>query len=69
VTRSSAYLVLPPGYLALSQTDMCHPESAWSQAGLCLVPVFTVFYYTAFVGVRFTASPAADKASCCALNL
>lgn len=69
MTRSSAYPVLPPGFLALSQTDMCHPERAWSQAGLCPVPVIMVFYYTAFVGVRFMASPTADKASCFALNL
>lgn len=45
-----------------SKPDMCRPESAWSQAGLCPVTVFMEFYYTAFVGLRFMASPAADKA-------
>lgn len=56
-------------WISGSKPDMCHPECAWSQAGPCPVPAFTVFYYTAFVGVRFMASPTADKASCCALNL
>lgn len=56
-------------WISGSKPDMCHSESAWNQAGLGPVPVFTVFYYTAFVGARFMASPTADKASCLALNL
>lgn len=40
-------------WISGSKPVMCHPESGWSQAGLCPVPGFTVFYYTAFVGVRF----------------
>lgn len=68
MTGLSACPVLPP-WISGSKPVVCHPESAWSQSGLCPVPGFAVFYYTAFVGVRFMAFPTADKASCFALNL